>query len=82
MKYRERTIEYRREGHTLQETSKVFKVSITTIRAWEKQWEEEGNLKPKKAKRSFKKIVSAPVIKCKKTPRKKCSFMAEEAKKR
>ena len=26
--------------------------------------------------------VSAPVIKCKKTPRKKCSFMAEEAKKR
>ena len=24
--------------------------------------------------------VSAPVIKCKKTPRKKCSFMAEEAK--
>ena len=26
--------------------------------------------------------VSAPVIKCKKTPRKKCSFVAEEAKKR
>ena len=26
--------------------------------------------------------LSAPVIKCKKTPRKKCSFMAEEAKKR
>ena len=26
--------------------------------------------------------VSAPVIKCKKTPRKKCRFMAEEAKKR
>ena len=26
--------------------------------------------------------VAAPVIKCKKTPRKKCSFMAEEAKKR
>ena len=27
-------------------------------------------------------MVSAPVIKCKKTPRKKCRFMAEEAKKR
>ena len=27
-------------------------------------------------------IVSAPMIKCKKTPRKKCRFMAEEAKKR
>ena len=26
--------------------------------------------------------VSAPVIKCKKTPMKKCSFVAEEAKKR
>jgi len=26
--------------------------------------------------------VSAPVIKCKKTPRKKCSFVAEEEKKR
>ena len=26
--------------------------------------------------------VSAPVIKCKKTPRKKCRFVAEEAKKR
>ena len=28
------------------------------------------------------KRLSAPVIKCKKTPRKKCSFVAEEAKKR
>ncbi len=27
-------------------------------------------------------LVSSPVIKCKKTPRKKCSFVAEEAKKR
>ena len=27
-------------------------------------------------------MVSSPVIKCKKTPRKKCSFVAEEAKKR
>jgi hypothetical protein len=26
--------------------------------------------------------MSAPMIKCKKTPRKKCRFMAEEAKKR
>ena len=27
-------------------------------------------------------IMSVPVIKCKKTPRKKCSFVAKEAKKR
>ena len=26
--------------------------------------------------------LSSPVLKCKKTPRKKCSFVAEEAKKR
>ena len=29
-----------------------------------------------------KTTLSAPVIKCKKTPRKKCRFVAEEAKKR
>ena len=30
----------------------------------------------------FEKAVSAPVIKCKKTPRKKCSLVAKEVKKR
>ncbi len=54
--YRKRTIEYRREGHTLEETKEVFKVSISTIRAWENQLREEGNLKAKKPNRSFKKI--------------------------
>ncbi len=29
--YRKRTIEYRQEGHTLEETKEVFKVSISTI---------------------------------------------------
>ena len=33
--YRERTIEYRQE-HTLEEASRTFKVSISTIRKWEK----------------------------------------------
>lgn len=55
-KYRKRTIEYRREGHSLKETSKVFKVAISTIRNWEKQWREEGKLTPKPVKRTFKKI--------------------------
>lgn len=54
--FRKRTIEYREEGHTLEETSKTFKVSITTIRKWEKQLSEEGNLKAKIPRRSFKKI--------------------------
>ena len=54
--YRKRTIEYREEGHTLAETQKVFKVSIGTIRAWEKQWKEEGTLAPAPVVRSYKKI--------------------------
>ena len=54
--FRKRTIEYREEGHTLEETSKIFKVSITTIRKWEKQLKEEGNLKIKTPRRSLKKI--------------------------
>lgn len=54
--FRKRTIEYREEGHTLEKTSEVFKVSITTIRKWEKQLREEGSLKAKTPKRTFKKI--------------------------
>jgi len=34
--FRKRIIEYREEGHTLEETRKIFKVSIKTIRTWEK----------------------------------------------
>ena len=55
-KYRERTIEYRQEGHTLEETSKTFKVAVSTIRKWEKQWKEKGDLTPKVPTRPWKKI--------------------------
>ena len=55
-KYRERTIEYRKAGHTLEETHQTFKVSISTIRKWEKQWKEEGNLEKKPLHRSYKKV--------------------------
>lgn len=55
-KYRERTIEYRQEGHTLEETKAAFKVAITTIQKWEKQLKEKGDLKPKKPVRRHKKI--------------------------
>ena len=55
-KYRIRTLEYRREGHTLEETSKVFKVAVVTIREWEKQLKEEGNLRQHTGIRPFKKI--------------------------
>lgn len=56
VKYRERTIEYRQEGHTLEETSKSFKVSIPTIRRWEEQLKEKGDLEPKKPNRPFRKL--------------------------
>ncbi len=55
-KYRIRTLEYRREGHTLEQTSKVFKVDVTTIRNWEKRLKEEGSLANHEIKRPFKKI--------------------------
>lgn len=55
-KYKKRVIEYREEGHTLEETHNIFKIAISTIRGWEKQYREEGNLKQKTPKRPFKKI--------------------------
>ena len=55
-KYKIRTIEYRHTGHTLEETHKIFKVAITTIRVWEKQLRETGGFKKKELHRSFRKI--------------------------
>ena len=55
-KYRERTIEYRQAGHTLEETHQTFKVSRSTIQIWEKQLKETGDLGKKKLHRSFRKI--------------------------
>ena len=55
-KFRKRTLEYRREGHTLAQTSKVFNVAVNTIRNWEKQLKTEGHLRKHTFVRSFKKI--------------------------
>ena len=66
-KYREQTIEYRQEGHSLEETKQTFHVSIGTIRSWEKQLREEGHLEKKPVKRSFRKI----------DPEKLSSYVAE-----
>ncbi len=54
--FRKRTIEYRNEGHTLEETKDIFKVDISTICAWEKLLREKGDLKAKTPCRPFKKI--------------------------
>ena len=55
-KYRKRTLEYWHEGHTLAQTKKVFRVSVTIIYKWENQLKKEGNLKRHPVKRPFKKI--------------------------
>ena len=55
-KYRMRTLEYRLEGHTLDQTHKVFKVAVVTIRKWEKKLREEGTLAKRPVRRPFKKI--------------------------
>ena len=55
-KYRKRTLEYWHEGHTLEQTKKVFRVSVTIMYKWENQLKEEGNLKKHPVKRSFRKI--------------------------
>ncbi len=55
-KYRERTIEYRQAGHTLEETHQTFKVAQSTIQKWEKQLKETGSLEKKELHRSFRKI--------------------------
>ena len=54
--YRERTIEYRQAGHTLEETHQVFRVSISTIREWEKRLKETGDLGKEELHRGFRKI--------------------------
>ena len=57
IKYRKRVIEYRQEGYTLEETSNIFAVAISTIQRWERQLKEKGDLETKSLNRKFKKIA-------------------------
>ena len=41
-RYRERTIEYRQAGHSLEATHQVFKVSKSTIQKWKSSWKKRG----------------------------------------
>jgi transposase len=54
--YRRRVIEYRNEGHTLEETGEVFDIAASTICRWNRQLKEEGTLRKRAGKRPFKKI--------------------------
>ena len=48
---RARVLGYQAEGHTIEETSKVFKVGTTTISAWKKLLSETGGLEKKELNR-------------------------------
>ena len=53
---RKRVVAYLAEGHTQKNAQEVFKVGISAMRSWQKQFNEQGHLKNKPLNRSFKKI--------------------------
>ena len=53
---REAAVRYQKEGHTYEETAKVFGVVKSTVHRWVKQYEETGDLSDKPVKRGYKKI--------------------------
>ena len=55
---RERVLAYISEGHTQKETSEVFKVGTTTIKAWKKLLWETGGLEKKELQRKPRKYES------------------------
>jgi len=56
IKYRQRVVEYRKEGHTIAQTCKTFKIGETTLKRWVQKYDATGELKDKPPKRTFKKI--------------------------
>ena len=63
IKYRERVIEYLKEGHTEKETAEVFKVSTFTIWKWKSKLNETGTLEAKKRQGTWRKIEPAKLTK-------------------
>ena len=56
LSFKKRAIEYRKSGHSAQETQEALQVSISTIYRWERQLEEQGHLGSKPLMRPHKKI--------------------------
>ena len=55
-KYRIRAVEYRKEGHTIEATAKIFKISTSALKDWIKKFDETGEIKNKPLTRTYKKI--------------------------
>jgi transposase len=54
--FRERAVAYKNEGHTIEETSKVFAIGKSTLNQWLKKYRETGDLSNKPLNRGYKKI--------------------------
>ena len=52
-----RALEYAKEGHSLTQTARVFKVNISTIIAWKRRYEATGDVKIKVRCPVNKKII-------------------------
>jgi transposase len=55
---RKKALKYK-ETHSEAETSRIFGISVSAIRTWEKIQKEQGSVKPKKLERSGRKIKEA-----------------------
>jgi transposase len=55
---RERVLAYNAAGHTIKETSEVFKVGTTTIKAWKKLLSETNSVEKKELRRKPRKFES------------------------
>ena len=53
---RKEVIGYLEEGNTLETAKAVFKIGLTTIKRWKKQYKETGSLANKELHRSFRKL--------------------------
>ena len=61
-RYKERAVGYKIERHTLEETSKIFKVGTTALKEWIKAYKAGGDLSRKPLKRSSKKICPKKLV--------------------
>ena len=55
-KYKARTVQYRKEGHTVKQAANTFKVGETTVKRWVKEYDEMGEFIKKPIVRKHKKI--------------------------
>lgn len=42
VRYKQRAIDYRKEGHTIEEMAKIFKIGTTVLKSWVKNMKKMG----------------------------------------